>query len=119
MINSIVVGLVTGIVSGLIVNYYSKKREEKQATFDFWFNFLFEQLKFYEIHIDADTLSRIPSFKDGRTTLRDAIFNIYDEVYPQNREDKTFSGEENVLFENITIALKELNEWKKENKKWF
>ncbi len=114
-----VMAIITGVIGGFLVDYFIRKREEKQAQYKFWTDYLFEQMQHNEMYIDNDAFSNMPHFKDGRTDFRDAIFKIMDIVHPENSEEKVFNDAENELCENILVALKELGKWKKENKFWF
>lgn len=51
--------------------------------------------------------------------FRDNIFEILDVIHPKNSEDREYADEENQYFEKILDALKELEEWKQENKFYF
>lgn len=112
----IIISIITGIISGVLVDYWARKREKKREIYQFWHKFLLDQLKNFDIYIEAEVFSNIPKFKNGNTQFRDNIFEILDNIYPQNSEDREYSDEENQYFEKILETLKELEKWKKENK---
>ena len=76
-------------------------------------------MKNFDIHIDLEALSSIPRFKNGDMRFRDNIFEILVVIHPKNSEDREYADEENQYFEKILDALKELEEWKQENKFYF
>lgn len=115
----VVIAIITGIISGYMVDYFVRKRDEKRVIYNMWMSFLMKTLEKHDIYIDYEKFDSMPKFKNKDKTFETAIFEIQDILYPLNHMDKEYDESEQKLFENITIAMKELGKWKKENKIWF
>lgn len=115
----IVIALITGVISGALVDIFARKREEMRTTYQFWYNYLFDQMKAIDMYIDSKALYNMPKFKNEDKHFQDTIFEIMDYQCQQNSDDRECSDEEIQHFNNILTALKELNKWQTENKFWL
>lgn len=114
------IGLITGIVSGFITGYIvyfaTKRRERKYEAYYYWSKFLFSALEKCEMYIPIENLNyrfMIDKKKDSR--WQSSTQKIIDYINPFGHEDREFSDEENDFFNNIIIALEELENWRKKN----
>lgn len=112
----ILIALITGIIAGFIVDYFARKREKKRSMYLMWMSFLMKALEKCEMYIDYGKLNNMPKFKNDDNTFKNAIFAIYDIIFPENHIEKEYTDTDNELFRNIQIAFNELNKWKDENR---
>lgn len=113
---SFVIGLLSGLISGLIVYFLSKNRERKYRVYAHWEDFLFNVIGRLGISVPVADLEYLSDVGSHNSIWRQVMDNIVDIVYTANVENRTLTGEEEKLFENVTIALRELSKWAKENK---
>lgn len=115
----IAVGLSTGMVSGLASGYLvyklTKRRENKYQLYFFCRNYLFDTLLHCKMYLPVKKLEKLFAIDTMESTWGKAIYAIIDDTRPFPLDDDEMSERESRIAENVLVALKELEKWKKEN----
>ena len=111
----LITGIVAGIISGLIVYKKTKKKEHIEQVYSFWNNYLFNVLASCEIYIPSEELRMINEVGKEGSSWYEAIHNILHYRNPFGHEDKELTREQEEIFNNFLVAIKELEKWKSQN----
>lgn len=120
IIENLFLGIMSGIVSGFLTGFLvygiTKKRENEYRAFHNLRSFIFASLEKCEIHIPVDILKDLKTIDKKNEKLKAALTEIIDYIYPENSENTEYSEKDIKLFNNITIALEELNHIQKKKR---
>ena len=121
MAQDIIIGLITGLVSGAVSGYLiyliTKRRERKYQVCLYWETFLYKALGECEMYIPSEAIYYASEVDKSGSAWHEAILEIFDlqDPYPVEGVELDEDEREAKMFENVLIALKELEKWKKKN----
>jgi len=116
IIIGLITGLVSGALSGYLVYFITKRREKKNQVYLYWKTFLFRALGDCEMFIPSEALHFISEVDKSGSDWHKAILEILYLQNPYPVEDRVFDERETKISENVLIALKELEKWKKKHR---
>jgi hypothetical protein len=115
IIIGLITGLVSGVLSGYLVYFITKRREQKYQVCLYWETFLYKALGECEMYIPSEAIYYASEVDKSGSAWFKAILGILDLQNPYPEENRELNEREAKMFENVSIALEELEKWKKKN----